>query len=82
VVKSFVVYSLELPEITYGADLAKLIIDEACRQVNCLQDGDVIVITSKIISKAKSCIIDKFSIKPSFKAKLIAKITGNLGKLR
>lgn len=76
VVKNFIVYGLELPEITYGIDLAKLIIDEACRQVNCLQDGDIIVITSKIISKAKGYIIDKFSIKPSFKAKVIAKITG------
>jgi coenzyme F420-0:L-glutamate ligase / coenzyme F420-1:gamma-L-glutamate ligase len=38
-----------LPEITQGADLARLIADAAGR----LRDGDVVVVTSKIVSKAE-----------------------------
>jgi coenzyme F420-0:L-glutamate ligase / coenzyme F420-1:gamma-L-glutamate ligase len=42
-----------LPEITQGADLAKLIADAA----GSLRDGDIVVITSKIVSKAEGRVI-------------------------
>jgi len=41
-----------LPEVTAGADLARLISDAAD-----LRDGDILVVTSKIISKAEGRII-------------------------
>jgi coenzyme F420-0:L-glutamate ligase/coenzyme F420-1:gamma-L-glutamate ligase len=42
-----------LPEITPGADLARLICDAA----EDLRDGDIVVITSKIVSKAEGRVI-------------------------
>jgi coenzyme F420-0:L-glutamate ligase / coenzyme F420-1:gamma-L-glutamate ligase len=42
-----------LPEITAGADLAKLIADA----VPDLADGDILVVTSKVISKAEGRVI-------------------------
>jgi len=42
-----------IPEITAGADLAKLIVSAA----PALTDGDILVVTSKIISKAEGRII-------------------------
>jgi coenzyme F420-0:L-glutamate ligase / coenzyme F420-1:gamma-L-glutamate ligase len=42
-----------LPEITAGADLAQLICDAA----EDLRDGDIVVITSKIVSKAEGRVI-------------------------
>lgn len=45
-----------LPEITAGADLATLIADAALAGPG-LRDGDILVITSKIISKAEARVI-------------------------
>jgi coenzyme F420-0:L-glutamate ligase / coenzyme F420-1:gamma-L-glutamate ligase len=42
-----------LPEITAGADLARLIADHAPD----LRDGDIVVITSKIVSKAEGRVV-------------------------
>jgi coenzyme F420-0:L-glutamate ligase / coenzyme F420-1:gamma-L-glutamate ligase len=42
-----------LPEITAGADLARLISDQAPD----LRDGDIVVVTSKIVSKAEGRVV-------------------------
>lgn len=42
-----------LPEVTEGADLAKLIVEAA----PVLLDGDILVVTSKIISKAEGRVV-------------------------
>ena len=42
-----------LPEITVGADLAALIADAAPD----LSDGDILVVTSKIVSKAEGRVV-------------------------
>jgi len=49
-----------LPEIEPGHDLAELIAG-ACD----LHDGDVVLITSKIVSKAEGCAIELDDVKPS-----------------
>ena len=49
-----------LPEIEPGADLAALIAGAFD-----LADGDVVVITSKIVSKAEGCAIDLADVEPS-----------------
>lgn len=49
-----------LPEIEPGADLAGLIAQHAL-----LIDGDVVVVTSKIVSKAEGCAIELESVEPS-----------------
>jgi coenzyme F420-0:L-glutamate ligase/coenzyme F420-1:gamma-L-glutamate ligase len=49
-----------LPEIEPGADLASLIGEHAE-----LVDGDVVVVTSKIVSKAEGCIVELDGVVPS-----------------
>ena len=49
-----------LPEIESGNDLAELIAGAAD-----LQDGDVVLITSKIVSKAEGCAVELGDIEPS-----------------
>lgn len=41
-----------LPEISHGSDLATLIVEALDRQGTTLVDGDILVVTSKVISKA------------------------------
>jgi len=47
-----------LPEIVPGADLAGAAFDAAAAAKTPLEDGDVLVITSKIVSKAEGQIVD------------------------
>jgi coenzyme F420-0:L-glutamate ligase/coenzyme F420-1:gamma-L-glutamate ligase len=49
-----------MPEVEPGADLAALISDHAE-----LADGDIVVVTSKIVSKAEGCTIELEAITPS-----------------
>jgi coenzyme F420-0:L-glutamate ligase/coenzyme F420-1:gamma-L-glutamate ligase len=49
-----------LPEIEPGADLAAMIADHAE-----LVDGDVVVVTSKVVSKAEGRTVDLASVTPS-----------------
>lgn len=49
-----------LPEISAGADLAAMI-----AALEPLADGDVVVITSKIVSKAEGCAIELDTVVPS-----------------
>jgi coenzyme F420-0:L-glutamate ligase / coenzyme F420-1:gamma-L-glutamate ligase len=54
-----------LPEIDAGADLAALVQEAADAQGDPLVDGDVVVVTSKIVSKAEGCAIDLGDVEPS-----------------
>lgn len=74
-------FGLKLPEIKPGDDLAKLIIEEAQREANGIKDNDIVVITSKILSKAFGFLIELEKVKPSKKALRIAKVTGGEPKL-
>jgi len=47
-----------LPEIQAGSDLAQMIFDAASAQGDPLTDGDVVVVTSKIVSKAEGCGVE------------------------
>jgi coenzyme F420-0:L-glutamate ligase / coenzyme F420-1:gamma-L-glutamate ligase len=49
-----------MPEVEPGADLAALINDHAE-----LADGDVVVVTSKIVSKAEGCTVELAAVTPS-----------------
>ena len=49
-----------MPEVEPGADLAALISDHAE-----LAEGDIVVVTSKIVSKAEGCTIELAAITPS-----------------
>jgi len=66
-------FGLKLPKVKPGDDLVKLILDEALREVGGVKDGDVIVITSKVISKAYNFLIKLDEVKPSKRALKMAK---------
>ncbi len=54
-----------LPEIEPGMDLAELTHAAAIDQGDPLADGDIVVVTSKIVSKAEGCAIDLADVDPS-----------------
>ncbi len=62
-------------QVKPGHDVAKLIFDKS-QEVNLnFADGDVVVISQKIVSKADGLLVDVAAIKPSAKAKRLAKLT-------
>lgn len=74
-VKKIELIGLEtLPEIKKGDDIGKIIVDSCKRENVALNDGDIIVISHKIISKAEGRIINLSEIAPSNKAIEIAKV--------
>jgi len=54
-----------LPEIEVGDELAGMIHAAAASQGDPLTDGDVVVITSKIVSKMEGCAVELADIEPS-----------------
>jgi len=66
-------FGLKLPKIKPGDDLVKLILDEALRVADGAKDGDIIVVTSKIVSKAYNFLIKLDEVKPSKEALKMAK---------
>lgn len=65
-----------LPEITAGDDLTSLIIDACRRESLGLVDGDVVVVTQKIVSKTEGCVVALDSIDPSHVATSFAAEAG------
>lgn len=54
-----------LPEITPGMDLAEMIHTAAAAQGDPLADGDIVIVTSKIVSKAEGCTVELDDVTPS-----------------
>ena len=54
-----------VPEVRPGADLAALILEAVAASGETLQDGDLLVVTHKIVSKAEGQLIDLREIAPS-----------------
>ena len=54
-----------LPEIAAGDDLAAQIVEAARTSGDPIQDRDIVVITSKIVSKAEGCAVELDDIEPS-----------------
>src|SRR5246127_327645 len=65
-----------IPDIKKGDDLGKLIVDRLVDQGDELQNGDIAVISQKIVSKAEGRILPLSKVSPSTFAKTIAKETG------
>ena len=64
---------LGLPEVQAGDDLAALLLAAASRApVRGLRDGDVLVVTHKVVAKAEGCAIDLRTVEPSAFAHAIA----------
>lgn len=54
-----------LPEIVPGSDLAEMILAAAAEAGTPLVDGDVVVVTSKVVSKAEGAVIELDTVEPS-----------------
>ena len=64
--KSLQIFGVDgLPEIEPGADLASSILRAATDAGQPLMDGDVVVVTSKIVSKAEGRTVELADIEPS-----------------
>ena len=64
---------LGLPEVRAGDDLAALLLAAASRApVGGLRDGDVLVVTHKVVAKAEGCAVDLRTVEPSDFARAIA----------
>lgn len=75
--KGFTAIALEgFPLIKSGDDIAKIIVEIAEKDGLKLEDGDIIVVAQKIVSKAEKRVIKLEDVSPSEKAEEVAKITG------
>jgi coenzyme F420-0:L-glutamate ligase/coenzyme F420-1:gamma-L-glutamate ligase len=64
-----------LPEIRAGANLARHLVQAAAREAGGLRNGDVIVATQKIVSKAEGRWVRLAGVRPSALAQTWARIT-------
>jgi coenzyme F420-0:L-glutamate ligase/coenzyme F420-1:gamma-L-glutamate ligase len=65
-----------IPEVQQDNNLAEMIVNSADSEIGGLQDKDIIVITSKIISKAMGLTKKLSEVKPEKKALAISRKTG------
>jgi len=65
-----------IPEIKPGDDLERIIVEAGERNGVKIEEGDVIGVKSKIVSKAEGKIVDLKRVKPSERAREIAEATG------
>lgn len=62
-------YGLSLPEVQVGDDLAALLAASARDACGGLQEGDVLVVASKIVSKARGYLVRLDEVEPSPRAR-------------
>jgi coenzyme F420-0:L-glutamate ligase/coenzyme F420-1:gamma-L-glutamate ligase len=65
-----------MPEVRPGDELAALILEAARGQGLDIEDGDVLVVTQKIVSKAEGRLVDLRTVDPSPHAQELAVRTG------
>ncbi len=61
-----------LPEIRKGEDLAKVIVSAARKAGLYFEEGDILVVAQKIVSKAEGSVVSLATVKPSEKAQAVA----------
>ena len=69
-----------IPEITQGDNLAEIVVNCAANEIGGLQDKDIIVLTSKIVSKALGRLRKLSEVAPGKKALAISARTGKDAK--
>ncbi len=65
-----------IPDVQAGDDLTQIILDALQRQGLTLRDGDVLVVTQKIVSKAEGRAVPLATVVPSQRAMHLARLTG------
>ncbi len=63
------------PLVKVGDDLAKMIVETAEQNAVPIEDGDILVVAQKIVSKAEGRVVRLRDVKPSERAKNMAKDT-------
>lgn len=66
----------DIPEIKPGDDLAEIISASIEREGLRLENGDVVVVTQKIVSKAEGCLVELSTVRPTPEALALADRTG------
>lgn len=75
--KRVTLYALKgVPLIQQGDDIGAIICETAVKNRFPFTDGDIVVVASKIVSKAESRLVDTDFIKPSKKALSLSRETG------
>ncbi|RLE72815.1 MAG: coenzyme F420-0:L-glutamate ligase [Thermoprotei archaeon] len=75
--KKVLIYGLEtVPKIEPGDDLAKIIVECAEKEGVGIEDGDIIVVSSKIVSKAEGRIVSLENVEVCEKAEELSEKTG------
>ncbi|MDI6643171.1 MAG: coenzyme F420-0:L-glutamate ligase [Candidatus Hodarchaeaceae archaeon] len=69
------ILGLSLPLVKPGDDLPAMILD-AAQQVGGLRDGDVVVVSSKVVATAQGRVMELAKVRPSARAKKIAAKSG------
>lgn len=69
-------FGLPMPEVRPGDDLGALLVEGARRACGGLQAGDVLVVTSKIVSKARGYLVELRDVRPSATARRLSARTG------
>ena len=70
-----------LPEVRPGDDLPSLIVEAARTQGTGIQDGDILVVTQKVVSKAEGRLVDLKDVQPSARAREVGKAAGKDARL-
>jgi len=70
------IIGLRLPIVKEGDDIVRMIVDTANEQAGGVRDRDIIVITSKIVSKAMGYVVKLSDVKPSKYAVRLGKKLG------
>lgn len=65
-----------IPNIEPGDDIASLIVNSCIQEKVNIDDGDVIIIAQKIVSKAEGRILNIDGLKPSSEAEKLSETTG------
>jgi coenzyme F420-0:L-glutamate ligase/coenzyme F420-1:gamma-L-glutamate ligase len=63
------------PLVKAGDDLAKMIVETAKKNMISLEDGDIVVVAQKVVSKAEGRVVKLRDVKPSERAKKMAKVS-------
>ena len=65
-----------IPEVHPGDELGPMVLQAASAQGTPIEDGDVVVVTQKIVSKAEGQLVDLSTVEPSKKALRLAAESG------
>ena len=65
----------DFPLVNAGDDLAKMIAETAEQNTVPIEDGDIVVVAQKVVSKAEGRVVKLKDVKPSERAKKMAKLS-------